>query len=196
MAKKVIQKSAQKLVQRSVQRSKEEIFWAVFEAVIHLEVTKGAGRWKVTDVARFSKISRPLIYYYFGKSKEQILLTAVDFLGEEYFGLSEARMKMWDRGELVETILMSRRLCQSAPHGLVFYMTRRNFQNEIGERLREFEKRFRAKLSTFFPALKPAGKDGMAGVIFGLVTFPDLTEDGVRKSIQVIRDELKLFMHK
>jgi AcrR family transcriptional regulator len=171
-------------------KSKEEIFWSVFEAVIQLEATKGFGKWKVTDLSRLSKVSRPLIYYYFGKSKESILETAVDFMGEEYFGLSDARMKMWDQGQLVESILISRRMCQKAPYGLLFYMTRRNMQNSIGERMREFEKRYRKKLAEFFPQLAAVGNDGMAGVIFGLVTFPDLTEDGVVKSIQFIQNKL------
>ncbi len=174
-------------------KSKEDSFLAIFEAVVQLEVTRGPGRWKLTDLARISKVTRPLIYYYFGKSKTDIVMTAVEYLGEEYFGISEHRLKMWDEGRLVETVLISRHLNQKAPYGLLFYMTRRTHDNDIGKKLREYEKRYRKKLADFFPKLDAKGVDAIAGVLFGLVTFPDLTDDAVRKSIEVLTVDLQLF---
>ena len=154
--------------------------------MIRLEILKGASNWRLTDLARASKVSRPLIYYYFGKSKEEIIHTAVDFLGEEYFGLSERRFKKWKEGKLIDSILETRRMAQHSPFVHVFYTTRRHLDNEVGIKLRDFEKRFRLKISQFFPQLSKAGNDGMAAVLFGLVAFPDLTDEGVEQSLKAI----------
>ena len=180
------------MAKKETQNTKEQIFWAIFESVIQLEVIKGYGKWKITDLSRISKVSRPLIYYYFGKSKDEIIRTAVDYLGAEYFGLSESRLKMWASGQLTESVLISLHLSQKSPFTHVYYMTRRLQQNEIGKILRDYEKQFRSKIKLYFADLDEAGVDGMAGTLFGLVAYPGLTDDGVRKSIHFICKDLKL----
>ena len=50
-----------------------------------------------------------------GTSKEHIMQTAIDFLGEECFGLSRERKSLWQNGLIFESLLETRRLCQRAP---------------------------------------------------------------------------------
>ena len=46
---------------------KDQVRSRVLQAVIAAEVAKGHLKWKVSDLARHAKVSRPLIYYHFGE---------------------------------------------------------------------------------------------------------------------------------
>lgn len=168
-------------------KSKDENYWAIFEAVIRLDFQKGPMAWKISDIARASKVSRTLIYYYFGNSKEHIMQTAIEFLGEEYFGLSQARKILWKEGRLLESLLGTRELCQRAPYVHFFYMTRRDMKTPVGEKLREFEERFHKKISTHFPLSDRDQVMALAAVIFGLVASPNVNENGVKAAIEIIK---------
>lgn len=166
------------------QRSKEEIYWAVLDAVIRLDIQQGHLMWKITELARASKIGRPLIYYYFGKSKEEILKTAIQFLGEEYFGLSSERLKLWKAGQVFENVLRSRLLCQKAPYVPVYYLTRRHLDSFVGKSLRSFESRYRKKLEGYSPNLSPSEIAACAAVLFGLAAAPDVSEEGLKSTLE------------
>src|SRR5262249_15127056 len=71
----------------------------ILEAMLLLENEKGHLRWKISDVARVAKVSRTLVYYYFGRTKQELLETGVELLGEEYFGLTEEREKLLHEGK-------------------------------------------------------------------------------------------------
>jgi AcrR family transcriptional regulator len=172
------------------QKTKDEIFWAVFDTVIKLDITKGHLAWKMSDLARSSKISRTLIYYYFGKSKESTLQAAANYMGEEYFGLSEDRLALWKQGKVLESILQSRFLCLRSPHTLYFYLNWRHVDNPIGQKLREYEVRYRQKLQDYYPLSNPDQINALSAVFFGLVTTPDLTEEAVRSALVVIQENL------
>ncbi len=180
-------KSSKKI---KIPKSKDENYWAIFEAVIRLDFIKGPMAWKISDIARTSKISRPLIYYYFGNSKEHIMQTAVQFLGEEYFGLSESRKSLWQEGKILESLLDTRKLCQRAPFVHFFYMTRRHMDSSIGEKLREFEERFFQKISQFFPDADRDHVEALAAVMFGLVASPNLNDRGVIAAVDIIKRNL------
>lgn len=171
-------------------KTKEEIYWAVLDSVIRLDILKGHLAWKISDLARSSNISRPLIYYYFGSSKEVIMKTAIGFLGEEYFGLSEERLKLWKEGKVVESVLRSRVLCQKAPYVHFFYLLRRDLQSFVGEELRSYEGRYRAKLHQFYPDLTKDSIDALSAVFFGLAAVPEISEQGVRNALEIIQGNL------
>lgn len=180
------------MANKKSQKSKDENYWAVFEAVIRLDFQKGPMSWKISDLARASKVSRTLIYYYFGNSKEHIMQTAIDFLGEEYFGLSLARKSLWQNGLIFESLQETRRLCQRAPFVHFFYMTRRHIDSNIGKQLREFEKRFRQKISKAYPKAKSEEIEALAAVIFGLVASPDLSDSGLNMALNIIKRNLEI----
>lgn len=171
------------------QKSKEEIFWIVFDSVLKLDVVMGHYAWTISSLSRSSKISRPLIYYYFGNSKENILKTAVKFLGEEYFGLSEERLCLWEQRNILESILRSRRLCQRSPHALYFYFNRRNLNSEIGEQLRSYEQKHREKLIDYFPKKNQAHIEALSAVLLGLVVAPSLSDEALKTSLRVIQEK-------
>lgn len=172
--------------------TKDEIYSAVFDTLIRLDVQKGHMSWKISDLARLSKVSRPLIYYYFGKSKDSIMQTAIEFLGAEYFGLSKERLQMWKDGNVVESILKSRNLCLKAPYVPVFYLLRRGLDSEVGKALRGFEVKHQAKIQSFYPNISADSIRAMSAVFFGLAAAPDLTEEGVRSSLKIVQANIRL----
>lgn len=176
--------------EKPAQKSKQDIYWAVLDCVIRLDVQRGHMAWKITDISRYSQISRPLIYYYFGKSKESIMKTAIEFLGEEYFGLSEERLNLWKSGKVVESVLRSRVLCQKAPYVHLFYMFRRNMESVVGETLRQYEDRYRKKIQEYCPNLSKDSAEALSAVLFGLVAMPEISDKGVMNAVEMIEKNI------
>ena len=66
-------------------KDKEQVFFAICNSVLKLEVTKGHLRWRPSDVASDAKITRSLIYYYFGKDKEALLEESLRYMITLFF---------------------------------------------------------------------------------------------------------------
>jgi AcrR family transcriptional regulator len=172
------------------QKTKDEIYWSVFDAVIRLDIQKGHMNWKITELARASKISRTLIYYYFGKSKEQIMKSAIDYLGQEFLGLTTERLVLWNEGKVLESVLKSRAMAQKSPHVTFFYMIRKSLDTEVGRAIKELDRRHRKKLQEFYPVSDKDDIEALAAVLFGLIATPNLTDAGVVSALGIIQRNL------
>jgi AcrR family transcriptional regulator len=172
------------------QKTKDEIYWSVFDAVIRLDVSKGHMSWKITELARASKISRTLIYYYFGKSKVEIMKSAIDYLGKEFLGLTPERLSMWNEGKVLNSVLKSRELAQKSPHVTFFYMIRKSQDTEVGKALRKLDDLHRRKLQEYYPVSDKDDIEALAAVLFGLIAVPDLSEAGVVSALGIIQRNL------
>lgn len=157
--------------------NKDDNFWKILDSVFRLEVTKGHLRWKMSDVSRMAGVQRTLIYYYFGKSKVGILKSAMAIIGDEFFGLSPDRLRMWSRGQVRDSILRTRELVDKAPHMTQFFFHWRHQKSEIRDELLLVERRYQAKLKTYFPHLSDLDRRALAAVFFGLCNVPDLPVD-------------------
>jgi AcrR family transcriptional regulator len=153
---------------------RESDFFKVLDSVLRLEVSKGHLRWKISDVSRLSGVQRTLIYYYFGKSKENIVQTAMKTISEEFFGLSQERLELWRQGRISESVTRTRELFGKAPHLAEFYFHWRQQPSEIRDEFRRIEKRYLAKIKDFFPKLSLHERQALHAVFFGLVMIPDL----------------------
>lgn len=160
---------------------KDQNFLSILNAVLRLEVTKGHLKWKMSDVSRASGVQRTLIYYYFGKSKQQILDTAIKFIGDDFFGLSEERIDMWKSGKAWESVAISRELHTRAPHVAEFYFHWRHSSSPIAENLEGFEKRYLALLKKRYPALKPPQLKAILAVFFGLILTPGVDQETMQE---------------
>ncbi len=140
-----------------------------------------------------SKVTRSLIYYYFGKSKEAILLEAVKLIGEEFFGLNAARIELWQKGQIADSVIQSRRLMEKCPHMGTFYMVHREEQTDIGASLRQLETEYKQKLKRFFSKAPDAALEAIFGLFMGLVVTPMLSDEAVRIAVDgVLQLSLKL----
>lgn len=165
----------------------DELYVKVLDEVLRLEVFKGHQKWTVAQLARGSGVKRPLIYYYFGKSKMMIIQTAIRMLGEEFFGLSSERMKLWNDGDILSSITRTRELLEKAPHVRVFYFHWRHRESPIQEELIEIERKYIRKLQNSQTKLLKPQAEAVFAVLFGLCQTPSLA----RESLELVIDMLQ-----
>ncbi len=166
--------------------NKDDTYWAVLNAAIALDFAKGHQRWTLSELSRSSKVTRSLIYYYFGKSKENILTEAVKLMGEEVFGLNPARKDMWTKGEIAESVVITRKLLEKSPHIMAFYMVHRTAESEIGKSLRELESEYFKKLKRFFTTATDTSIEALYCLFLGLVMAPSLSEDAAKQAVAAV----------
>jgi AcrR family transcriptional regulator len=166
--------------------NKDDTYWSVLNAAIALDFAKGHQRWTMSELSRSSKVTRSLIYYYFGKSKENILTEAVKLMGEEVFGLNPARRDLWSKGEIAESVVLTRALLEKSPHIMAFYMVHRTAETEIGKSLRELETEYFKKLKRFFPTVNETSIEALFCLFLGLVIAPTLSEEAARTAVAVV----------
>ena len=167
--------------------SKEAIFHKVFMAAMALDFRKGHQRWTISELSRASGVTRSLIYYYFGNSKTEILVESVKTIGEEFFGLTPSRLKLWDVGTIAESIEISRRFIESNPDLAAFYLLHRTKESPIGQAFRELEVRHQQKLLKYFPESSDSAVKLRAALLFGLVFASNISLEAVDKAIRLAK---------
>lgn len=165
---------------------KDELFWKVLDAAIALEVRHGHLKWKMSELSRKSKVSRPLVYYYFGKDRKVILSQAIQLFGDELAGLSDRRIKYWQEGDIYHSVLASRELTQKLPHFVSFYFMHRLSENEIGVNIREIELRYAKKIKNFFPGATSDQVKALFGFFFGLTFAPGINKQAIFEGVHAI----------
>ncbi|MCC7403705.1 MAG: TetR/AcrR family transcriptional regulator [Bdellovibrionales bacterium] len=185
MAKKNVKSPGEKA-------SKDEIFWSVLNAAIELDYKKGHGKWTISDLARKSGITRSLIYYYFGQSKESIMQEAVKIIGEEMVGMSAERQALWQRGELIESMLQARRIYEKCPALGPFVLEHYSRTTEIGAMIRKLEKEFCKKIKATFPTLDDGQVRALYAVYWGLSFSPLVDDTVIRHALTAVKDYLKI----
>ena len=171
--------------------SKEEVYKAVLNAAVELEIQLGHLKWTYTLLARRSKISRSLIYYYFGKSKINILKEATLLFGRELSGVVEDRMRYWEEGQIENGLLKTRELFKIYPYLVPFYFLYRSKDNEIGELIRKYENEGHKKRQKFFPHLEESKLKALYAFHLGLVTFPELNKEDVTTGCEILNQYFK-----
>jgi len=172
----------------SVKIEKDQIYWKVLKTVMSLDFKRGHQKWTMAELSRVSGIKRPLIYYYFGKSRIEILLAGVKVLGEECFGLSDRRMRLWQNREMATSIRESRQFMHDHPELAGFYFLHRRKFTPIGNAIQDLESKYCKKFQRFFPKLSSDQQEQMSAFFFGLVFTPNISElalEGCLKSINV-----------
>ena len=172
---------------------KDEIYWKVLNCALELEFRKGHLKWTMTELSRKSKITRSLIYYYFGRSKMSILQAAVNIIGEEFIGLSNKRMEMWKNGQYEAGLLEARQFYERMPYLCAFYLNYRERPNEIGEALLKIDKAFRRKLRQVAPNASKAEINTIFAVYFGVVYSPEVGPDEIKIFTTMMGDIFKKF---
>lgn len=172
--------------------NKDETYWKVLNCAVELEMKKGHLKWTMTELSRKSQVTRSLIYYYFGRSKIEIIEAAIQIIGEEFAGLSEKRMKMWKEGKLEESLLEARSFHEKSPHLCAYYINFRDKQNDVGKALLKLEKEYRSKLKAFAPKASQEQLNVIFAVYFGVVYAPNVGP----KEIKIFMDIMKNLLQK
>lgn len=163
-------------------KSKDEIYLQIVNAVLKLEVEKGHLRWSLSDLSRVAKVSRTLIYYYFGKSKEEILNVAIDLIGVELFGLNRDLRD----SDFLQAVKKSRRAFVQHPYIPLFYLKWSGSQTLAGEHLKSLEEKYIASLKQLFPGTNEEVLWAMFSLFFGLAATPHLEEKSIDYAIRAM----------
>jgi len=159
--------------------------------VLNLDVVKGHLKWKVSEVARVSKVTRTSLYYHLGRNKLQILKSCVELAAREFYGLSPKRIQMLRDGRVQECVRMSQDLCQKYPEFMVFYFRWRMKKSPMQATLIELENVYRKKLSSVFPHLSPIELVAVHALLQGLISSPFLTREAFNEALTHIGNATK-----
>jgi len=170
---------------------KDASFWKILSSAMELDVKKGHLKWTLTDLSRKTKITRSLIYYYFGRSKLSILNEAIELIGDQFTGQTEERYELWKKGMLLESMIRTREIYDKAPYISQFILEHRVQQNEVGDRIRSKERAFRAKLKSFYPNLDKDQIQAVFSVYWGMCFAPGMTNDGIERVVYFLKKILK-----
>ncbi len=167
---------------------KDEVYWQVLNCAIELEFKKGHLKWTMTELARKSKITRSLIYYYFGQSKIDILRAAVDIIGKEFTGVDNLkRMELWLKEDFEQSLIEAREIYEKMPHLCSFYLNYREKNNEIGEALQQIEKSFMKKIKVRAPKATQQQINTLFAVYFGIGYSPFVGRAEIKIFAQFIK---------
>lgn len=170
---------------------KDQVYFSILNAALQLDFKKGHQKWTLSELSRSSGITRSLIYYYFGKSREDILDEAIVLIGEEVFALNPQRKPLWLKREIAESILASRRILEASPHLIAFYFAHRTRPSRVGESIRKLEANHKKKLHEVFPHLNETEISSLFGIVLGLALAPGLSEPAIRHVVSIILDRQK-----
>ncbi|WP_413584424.1 TetR/AcrR family transcriptional regulator [Bdellovibrio sp. HCB274] len=129
-------------------QSKEEIYFAVCNAILKMEVAKGHLQWTLSDISRESNVTRSLIYYYFGKEKEKVLEEAYKFVISQIFNIERA--KTVGIRERLRDVL---RDVQNMPYLFVLYYLEKNAGTQFGKMISQAEAMLLKAMQSEFPDL-------------------------------------------
>ncbi len=119
-------------------------------------------KWSVAELARKSAVSRPLVYRYFGSSKEEILRGALKHIASIIY-------------EGVDDIVTARMRLMEMPSAIIFYQKWRTSEGWITEEFIHIEKKFQGKIRKLFPKASAAQAVHIHALMHGLVTAPFIT---------------------
>jgi AcrR family transcriptional regulator len=155
----------------------------IVETVFTFESSKGHLRWSVINVAKAAKVSRSLVYYHFGQTKEEVLLGCLVELVEEFYGLTMERQQM----ALVESLILTHRMYRQIPAYAIFFQKWRHAPSKIQEIFLDTEARYERKLATALKKATPAQIKAVHAIFHGLVTAAYLDEKSLRVAVDILR---------
>lgn len=174
-------------MQRTRQDSKEFYIERIMEAVIELEMTKGHLKWRMSDLARVSRVTRSLLYYYFGKDTREILHQAVTYYIMVFLEFRVERMEKIKRGEVLDLIAVARKRLRKNPYFLQFYAKHRLEETDVSPLFRKAEKHYYENLKeTLSPKWRSLARILWA-LIFGLAVQPSVSDDDLKAAEAIVR---------
>ncbi|MEQ1879004.1 MAG: TetR/AcrR family transcriptional regulator [Bdellovibrionia bacterium] len=170
----------------SSDQGKDKVYWRILNSAILLDIRWGHLKWSITQLSQSAKVTRSLIYYYFGRSKADILLHAVKLIGMEFAGGTEKRHSYWAEGKLADSFNASRKMISQTPALIPFYDINRDRDSEIGTLIRGHEKTFKNKIRKYFPDLSTADVNSVCALFVGIVFSNQLDENGVVHATELV----------
>lgn len=165
---------------------KERIYREIVAAAIALDLKCGHLKWTMTRLARRSGVSRPLIYYYFGKSKARILLEATKIFGGELAGFTAEKTNYWETGRIDLALAESRKLLSEIPGIAGWYYLQRDGATEVGEAIRKIEAEHLKKIRKYLPHVGEAGARAIFALFFGVSFSPIAGPETPATAVEIV----------
>ena len=160
----------------------EKLKTSIMRMVIHLDCTKGHLRWSINDIARAAKVSRSLVYYYFGKTKSEILLNCLSDAVNEFYGLISTTREV----SVISALIRTYTIYKQNPDYAVFFQKWRHKPSDVQKILLDAEMRFEQKLRSQFQLASEDQIKGLHALFHGLATAPYLEESSLRAAFSLI----------
>jgi len=128
--------------------SKEEIYFAVCNAILKMEIAKGHLKWTLSDISRESKVTRSLLYYYFGKEKKAVLEVAYQFVVSHFYNIDRTKTV-----SLRERLAQVLRDLKNMPYLIILFYMAKGEDSEFGRIIRKKEAELLLALKFEFPHL-------------------------------------------
>lgn len=112
---------------------KEQLITKVSRVIMQLEIQKGPLKWSVSEVSRESQITRSLIYYHFGRKKNELLLISLENMMEVLFSYKNENLKEEERLKRALSHL------RENPEPFILWYLYRLQENEFGNFIRSVE---------------------------------------------------------
>ncbi len=166
-----------------IEKLENDKIFTLVNTILAFENQKGHLKWKVTEIARASKVSKSLVYYYLGSTKEQILDTCIRIGSEEFYGLSAERTAMIQSKGIIASIMYTREIFLKNYAFNAFYLRWRMTPTDLGRKLQEYDVRYQEKLRLLFPHLSDTERLALQALFQGLVVAPNLNEDALKAAL-------------
>jgi hypothetical protein len=166
--------------------SKNEEYLKLMSTAIELDMAKGHLKWSVSELSRSTGFGRPLIYYYFGKNKEDILLESVNLFGKNLANANISNIKENALKEFITSFTESRLMLSKYPIIRTFYLMNREKENAVGKKIRELETTYHVVLKSFFSHLSPSDIDIIRTTLLGLSYHPSLTKQHIENTLHFL----------
>lgn len=158
----------------------------IIEIVIRLDTEKGHLKWSITQVSKLAKVSRSLVYYHFGKTKNDILLECLSSVLTEFYGLTDERMSL-AKASLSDSLKKTHAIYMRNPSFAIFFQKWRNKPSKIRDKYIEIEELYDKKLSVLFPRANPHQRKAIHAFFHGLVTAPYVDEKTIDECLGLLK---------
>ncbi len=155
-------------------------------SVFNLEVSKGHLKWSVSQIARDCKISRTLVYYHFGRTKQEILLNCLEVLTRELYGLNGVRND-FKKTSLLDSLLSCHDLYSQVPSYSVFCQKWARKQSIYRDKYLQLQKIYDEKLKVNFPNSTLEQRLSLRAYFYGLVAAPSFERELITEALQLLR---------
>jgi AcrR family transcriptional regulator len=162
-----------------VLEKKDATWWKILSSAIQLDISHGHMKWTYTQLATKANVSRSIIYHYFGRKKEEILLQACHMFGQYLAGVTPNQVELYQKKKFSLALKIARDLFQKYPALLQFYWLHRNQKNEMSKLIKKYEKLADKKRQDFFPHLSEANRHLLQAIQMGLAIYPDLSDESL-----------------
>ena len=154
----------------------------IIPIVINLEIRKGHLKWSITNIAMLAGVSRSLVYYYFGKTKQEILANALRELVNDFYGLTDEKLNL----PLVDSLKSSHASYKLNPSYATFFQRWRLTESFLAAIFIEVEQRYEQRLHLIFPKADANQLKALHGLFHGIVTAPYLDPLSIEAAVNLI----------